>query len=146
MIRIYTGQYKKGSTLTEFNLVRYTSICLVLDYFCLMNSQKIDMEVALSKLVDFVLIKSSFKDTDNNRVWIETAISNMQMMGLLIETDAGLLKITDLGLSAYSSQLYHQTAASLYEAKASRQLAKIAIYVALAGIGLTLVLQLCRCC
>ena len=145
MIRIFTGQYKKGSTLTEFNLVRYTTICLVLDYFCLMNSQKIDMEVALSKLVDFVLIKSSFKDTDNNRVWIETAIGNMQMMGLLIKTDNGLLTITDLGLSAYSSQLYHQTAASLYEARASRRLAKIAIYVALAGIGLTLILQLCRC-
>ena len=145
MIRIYTGQYKNESTLTEFNLVRYTTICLVLDYFCLMNSQKIDMEIALSKLVDSVLIKSSFKDTDSNRVWIETAIGNMQMMGLLIETDAGLLKITDLGLSAYSSQLYHQTAASLYEARASRQLAKIAIYVALAGIGLTLILQLCRC-
>ena len=45
MIRIYTGQYKNGSTLTEFNLVRYTTICLVLDYFCLMNSQKIDMEI-----------------------------------------------------------------------------------------------------
>ena len=146
MIRIYTGQYKNESTLTEFNLVRYTTICLVLDYFCLMNSQKIDMEVALSKLVDSVLIKSSFKDTDSNRVWIETAIGNMQMMGQLIETDAGLLTITDLGLSAYSSQLYHQTAASLYEARASRQLAKIAIYVALAGIGLTLILQLCRCC
>ena len=144
MIRIFTGQYKKNSTLTEFNLVRYTTICLVLDYFCLMNSQKIDMEVALSKLVDFVLIKSSFKDTDNNRVWIETAIGNMQMMGLLIETDSGLLAITDLGLSAYSSQLYHQTAASLYEARASRQLAKIAIYIALAGIVLTAILQLCR--
>ena len=145
MIRIFTGQYKKGSTLTEFNLVRYTTICLVLDYYCLMNSQKFDMEVALSRLVDFVLIKSSFKDTDNNRVWIETAIGNMQMMGMLIETDNGLLTITDLGLSAYSSQLYHQTAASLYEARASRRLAKIAIYVALAGIGLTLILQLCRC-
>ena len=145
MIRIFTGQYKKGSTLTEFNLVRYTTICLVLDYYCLMNSQKFDMEVALSRLVDFVLIKSSFKDTDNNRVWIETAIGNMQMMGLLKETNNGLLTITDLGLSAYSSQLYHQTAASLYEARASRRLAKIAIYVALAGIGLTLILQLCRC-
>ena len=66
----------------------------------------------------------------------------MQMMGLLVETDADLLTITDLGLSAYSSQLYHQTAASLYEARASRQLAKIAIYVARAGILLTLILQL----
>ena len=63
------------------------------------------IEKELSKLVDFVLLKSSFKDTDNNRVWIETAIDNMQMMGLLIETEAGLLKITDLGLSAYNSQL-----------------------------------------
>ena len=72
MIRIYTGQYKNGSTLTEFNLVRYTSICLVLDYFCLMSSQKIDLEVALSRLVDFVLIKSSFKDTDNNRMTLGT--------------------------------------------------------------------------
>lgn len=144
MIRIYTGQYKKDSTLTEFNLVRYTTICLVLEYFCLMNSQKIDMEIALSKLVDFVIEKSSFKDTDNNRVWIETAIGNMQMMGLLKETDSGLLTITALGLSAYSSQSYHQTAASLYEARASRQLAKIAIYIALAGIVLTVILQLCR--
>jgi len=145
MIRIFTGQYKNGSTLTEFNLVRYTTICLVLDYFCLMSSQKIDMEVALSKLVDFVLIKSLFKDTDNNRVWIETAIGNMQMMGLIVESDSGLLTISELGLSAYSGQLYHQTAASLYEARASRQLAKIAIYIALAGIVLTVILQLCRC-
>ena len=144
MIRIYTGQYKNDSTLTEFNLVRYTTICLVLDYFCLMNSQKIDMEIALSKLVDYVIEKFSFKDTENNRVWIETAIGNMQMMGLLKETDSGLLTITDLGLSAYSSQSYHQTAANLYEARASRQLAKIAIYIALAGILLTVILQLCR--
>ena len=146
MIRIYTGQYKRGSTLTEFNLVRYTTICLVLDYFCLMNSQKVDVEIALSKLVDFVIEKSSFKDTNNNRVWIETTIGNMQMIGLLIETDSSLLTITDLGLSAYSSQLYHQTAASLYEAKASRLLAKLAIYIALAGIVFTIVLQLCKCC
>ena len=102
------------------------------------------IEKELSKLVDFVLLKSSFKDTNNNRVWIETAIGNMQMMGLLIETEAGLLKITDLGLSAYNSQLYHQTAASLYEAKESRRLAKYAIYIALAGIILTVFLQLCR--
>lgn len=102
------------------------------------------IEKELSKLVDFVLLKSSFKDTDNNRVWIETAIDNMQMMGLLIETEAGLLKITDLGLSAYNSQLYHQTAASLYEAKESRRLAKYAIYIALTGIILTVFLQLCR--
>ena len=144
MIRIFIGQYKNGRKLTKFNLVRYTTICLVLDYFCIMNSQKIDMEVALSKLVDFVLLKSSFKDTNNNRVWIETAIGNMQMMGLLIETEAGLLKITDFGLSAYNSQLYHQTAASLYEAKESRRLAKYAIYIALTGIILTVFLQLCR--
>ena len=145
MTRIYTGQYKNDSTLTEFNLVRYTAICLVLDYFCLMNSQKIDIETALSGLVDFVIEKSSFKDTDNNRVWIETAIGNMQMMGLLKETEPGLLTITDTGISAYSSQLYHQTAASLYEARASRHLAKLSIYIALAGIVLTIILQLCRC-
>ena len=94
MIRIYTGQYKNESTLTEFNLVRYTTICLVLDYFCLINSQKIDMEVALSKT-----------HSPLNKASSKTPIIIFELIyaddGAAIETDASLLTITDLGLSAW---------------------------------------------
>ena len=35
---IYVGQYQKGSLLVEYNIIRYATFCLILDYYCYMNS------------------------------------------------------------------------------------------------------------
>lgn len=34
MTDIYIGQYKNGRKLNQFNIIRYTTVCLVLEYFC----------------------------------------------------------------------------------------------------------------
>lgn len=141
MLKLFVGQYKNESTLIKFNMVRYTTICIVLDYFCYMNSVSEDVVKTLDFLVDAVFKKSSIKDTEENRTMIQTTILNMKMIGLLFEPETDYLAITDQGKMAYISQSYHLAAANLYQANASRRLSKIAIWVAVAGIVLTFLLQ-----
>ncbi len=141
MLKLYIGQYKNEKTLIKFNLVRYTTICVVLDYFCYMNSLNEDVACSFDYIIDFVFKKSSFKKTEDNLAMVHTAITNMKMMGLLYEPKINYIAITDPGKQAYISQFYHSTAASFYQANASRKLSKIAIWVAIAGILLTLILQ-----
>ena len=89
-----------------------------------------------------VIKKSSFDDTEENRTMVQTTIVNMKIMGLLFEPRPDYLAITDQGKVAYINQTYHLAAANLYQANASRKLSVIAIGVAVAGITLTLILQL----
>lgn len=142
MLKLFTGQYKDENTLIRFNMVRYTTICVVLDYFCYMNSLSEDVACTIDSLVDTVFKKSSFSDTEGNRTMVQTTIINMKMMGLLFEPRPDYLAITDQGKVAYINQTYHIAAANLYQANASRKLSIIAICVAVAGIVLTLILQL----
>lgn len=141
MLKLYIGQYKNERTLIKFNMVRYTTICVVLDYFCYMNSLNEDVACSFDYIVDFVFKKSSFKMTEDNIAMVHTAITNMKMMGLLYEPKTNYIAITDQGKQTYIGQSYHSTAASLYQANASRKLSKMAICVAIAGILLTLILQ-----
>ncbi|MBE6307824.1 MAG: hypothetical protein E7087_00745 [Bacteroidales bacterium] len=39
MLNLFIGQYKNEKTLIKFNMVRYTTMCIVLDYYCYMNSK-----------------------------------------------------------------------------------------------------------
>ncbi len=142
MLKLYIGQYKSEKTLIKFNMVRYTTICMVLDYFCYMNSLSEDVACTFDYIVDFVFKKASYKKTEDNIAMVHTAITNMKMMGLLYEPRTNYMAITDLGKQAYMNQSYHATTASLYQANASRRLSIIAIGVAIAGILLTLILQL----
>ncbi len=141
MLKLYIGQYQNERTLIKFNMVRYTTICIVLDYFCYMNALKEDVACTFDYLVDYVFKKSSYKQTEENTAMIHTAITNMKMIGLLYEERPDYLAITDKGKLAYMSQSYHSTAASLYQANASRKLSIIAIWIAVIGILLTLILQ-----
>ena len=38
MLNLFIGQYKNEKILIKFNMVRYTTMCIVLDYYCYMNS------------------------------------------------------------------------------------------------------------
>lgn len=142
MLKLFTGQYKDETTLIKFNMVRYTTMCIVLDYYCLMNSVDSDVACTIDHLQDLVFKKSSFDDTEENRTMVQTTIVNMKIMGLLFEPRPDYLAITDQGKVAYINQTYHLAAANLYQANASRKLSVIAIGVAVAGITLTLILQL----
>lgn len=142
MLKLFIGQYKNEKTLIKFNLVRYTTICIVLDYFCYMNALSEDVASTIDSLVDMVFNKASFKRSEQNKAIVQTTIVNMKMIGLLYEDQPDYLAITDNGKKAYMSQSYHSTAASLYQANASRKLSIAAIGVAVTGLLLTLILQI----
>lgn len=136
MLNLFIGQYKNEKTLIKFNMVRYTTMCIVLDYYCFMNSVESDVACTLDHLIGLVFNKSSFEDTI-----VQTTIVNMKMMGLLNAHTQDTLAITNQGKQAYIDQTYHLATANLYQANASRRLSMIAIGVAIAGILLTLLLQ-----
>lgn len=134
---IYIGQYKSGTRLVGFIIIRYTTFCLVLDYYCYMNISVGDVINNRDWLIQHVLKQSEIRDTKDNRTIINTAITNMVMIGLLCESN-GQLFITDKGKQAYMDQTYHMTVASLYEAKETRRLSRIAIVISVASILLAI--------
>lgn len=142
MTSIYIGQYKNGRKLNKFNIIRYTTVCLVLDYFCYLNSLQMDKAETIEKLINIVFNKTSFCRTSSNVSMVRTAIVNMTMAGLLYEVKDGYYTISDQGKAAYINQSYHIVSADLYQAKASRNLSIIAIIVAIAGIFLSIFLQI----
>lgn len=141
MLKLFNGQYKNEKTLIKFNMVRYTTMCIVLDYYCFMNSVDSDVACTIDHLQDLVFNKSSFDDTEENRIMVQTTIINMKMTGLLNALTQDSLVISNQGKQAYIDQTYHLATANLYQANASRRLSMIAIGVAIAGILLTLILQ-----
>lgn len=142
MLKFYNGQYKNEKTLIKFNMVRYTTMCIVLDYFCFMNSVESDVACTLDHLIGLVFNKSSFDDTEENRTMVQTTIINMKMMGLLYAHTQDTLAITNQGKQAYIDQTYHLATANLFQANASRRLSVIAIGVAVVSIILSLIFQI----
>ena len=142
MLKLFNGQYKNEKTLIKFNMVRYTTMCIVLDYYCFMNSLDSDVACTIDHLIGLVFNKSSFKDTEENRTMVQTTIVNMKMMGLLYAHTQDTLAITNQGKQSYIDQTYHLATANLYQANSSRRLSVIAISVSIAGILLTLIRQL----
>ena len=130
---IYVGQYKKGTRFIGYNIIRYTTLCLILDYYCYMNVSVGDVINSRDWFIQYVLKQSEIKDTDTNRTIINTVITNMVMIGLLCE-NRGELIITNNGKQAYIDQTYHMEAASLYEAKESRRLSLIAVVISIVSI------------
>lgn len=142
MLKLFIGQYKNEKTLIKFNMLRYTTMCIVLDYYCFMNSVESDVACTLEHLISLVFNKSSFDETEENRAMVQTTIINMKMMGLLYSHTQDTLAITNQGKQAYIDQTYHLATANLFQANASRRLSVIAIGVAIASIIISLIFQI----
>lgn len=141
MLKVFNGQDKNEKTLTKFNMVRYTTMCIVLDYYCFINSVESDVACTLDHLIGLVFNKSYFDDTEENQTMVQTTIINLKMIGLLYAHTQDTLAITNQGKRAYVDQTYHLAAANLYQANASRRLSMIAIGVAVTSILLSLLTQ-----
>jgi len=141
MLKVFNGQDKNEKTLTKFNMVRYTTMCIVLDYYCFVNSVESDVACTLDHLIGLVFNKSYFDDTEENQTMVQTTIINLKMIGLLYAHTQDTLAITNQGKQAYVDQTYHLAAANLYQANASRRLSMIAIGVAVTSILLSLLTQ-----
>ena len=92
-------------------------------------------------MIGYVLKQSEIRDTKEKRAIIDTAISNMVMIGLLCENN-GQLFITDMGKQAYMDQKYHMTVASLYEAKETRRLSRIAIVISVISLIVAIIVAI----
>lgn len=134
----YTGQYKTTYRFAEYNYMRYTTMCMILDFYCYMPSVTGQEVVTDSDyLSNYVVKKSSIQDSKHNRLIISSTIKDMIIMGLLSEEN-DVIDITEVGKRAFVYQDYHKVAASLYEAKYTRRLSIIAISVAIVSVILTL--------
>lgn len=134
----YIGQYKTTYRFTEYNYLRYTTMCMILDFYCYIPSV-IGQEIVTDSdyLSNYVVKKSSIQDTKYNRLIISSTIKDMIIMGILSE-DNDIVDITEMGKRAFVNQVYHKVAASLYEAKYTRRLSIIATSVAIVSVVLTL--------
>lgn len=134
----FTGQYKTTYSFAEYNYLRYTTMCMILDFYCYMPLLIGEEIVTDSEfLCNHIIKKSSIRDIKNNRLIISSTIIDMILMGLLSEEN-DIIDITEMGKRAFVNQDYHKVAASLYEAKYTRRLSIIAISVAIVSVILTL--------
>lgn len=134
----YTGQYKTTYSFAEYNYLKYTTMCMILDFYCYIPSV-IGEEIVTDSdyLSSYVVKKSSIQDTKYNRLIISSTIKDMIIMGILLE-DNDIIDITEMGKRAFVNQDYHKVTASLYEAKYTRKLSIIATSVAIVSVVLTL--------
>lgn len=134
----YTGQYKTTYRFAEYNYIRYTTMCIILDFYCYMPSVIGEEIVTDSEfLCNHIIKKSSIQDTKYNRLIISSNIKDMIIIGLLSEEN-DIIDITEVGKRAFVNQDFHKVAASLYEAKYTRKLSIIAISAAIISVVLTL--------
>ena len=92
-------------------------------------------------LIGYVLKQSEIRDAREKRTIIDTAISNMVMIGLLCVNN-GQLFITDMGKQAYMDQKYHMTVTSLYEAKEIRRLSRRAIVISVISLIVAIIVAI----
>ena len=146
--------YKKEKELRTFNSVKYYVVSLVLDILVrrmVINSitNANEVEIPFKELMQEI-----WKDSTHDMEWnisiarVELIVAEMSWMNLIVNTgDTSKnpnIKLTDEGFAAYKDQRFHSIAASLMEAKESRNLAIIAVVVAFITLLATIVSIWCN--
>lgn len=146
--------YKKEKELRTFNSVKYYVMSLVLDILVrrmVINSitNANEVEIPFKELMQEI-----WKDNTSDMEWnisiarVELIVAEMSWMNLIVNTgDTSKnpnIKLTDEGFAAYKDQRFHSIAASLMEAKESRNLAIIAVVVAFITLLATIVSIWCN--
>jgi hypothetical protein len=133
---LYIGQYRSNDKLLKYNQIRYKIYCMILDLLCFSNSLENKTEISRTKIENFIF--ASIKRNKDNEAIVYTTIGSMLMSGLISEINDNL-KLMPLGIKAYREQTYHLVAANLVEAKASRNLSKIAVAISIITMFLTII-------
>ena len=146
--------YKKEKELRTFNSVKYYVMSLVLDILVrrmVINSitNANEVEIPFKELMQEI-----WKDSTSDMEWnisiarVELIVAEMSWMNLIVNTgDTSKnpnIKLTDEGFAAYKEQIFHSIAASLMEAKESRNLAIIAVVVSFITLLATIVSIWCN--
>lgn len=122
---IYNSLNLSIDKLREYNLEKYHFLSGILDILVL----HFQIEKAYNLTQDGI-----YKHFQNHKLNIEkerekfnTAIAQLIGSDMIAFSPEGFIGLTDKGLEAYDSQLYHNIAASLYAADRSNYFAKVAI-------------------
>ncbi|MCC8039335.1 MAG: hypothetical protein LIP02_14555 [Bacteroidales bacterium] len=149
-IEHYFGTYQNSIINLRYNRIKFTTICVVLDYFAMVYGFTGNIvPKSKNQLVEMVLFQAGYKKkwkvwnkcrNKKNRLLIKTALEQMIMMGLLC-SQYGLLTVTDYGREAYKGQEFHKALCDISATLQSRTISIIAVVVALISLLLTLLLR-----
>lgn len=138
----FLGSYQSVKDNLTFNRVKYQTICCLLDYFALKNSIFHVREIfSRDALVNMVMKNTRLRNTKENREFIETAINQMTMMGLLVQEGYDYT-ITQKGFKAFVDHTFHKIVYDINAQRESRRHSIIAIIIATLSILTTLAVSL----
>lgn len=132
--------------LRTYNVERYHFLSGILDILTL----HFQVEKAYNLTQDDI-----YKHFQNHKMIIEkqrekfnAAIAQLKGSDMIMFSPEGYVGLTDKGLQAYDSQLFHTIAANLYSAERSNHLAKVAIIAAsvlsIISILCTIIVAICK--
>jgi len=116
---------------------------LLVDFFVVSKKTNRGEKVRMSTLVDNLLVCTHTPKTRNNREFCNTAIAEFGWMGMVgyedIDdgSDVYVYALPPL-FDAFRSRTFHSNYANLEEARESRLLSLVALVIALASLGFTL--------
>ena len=131
--------------LRAYNVERYHFLSGILDILTL----HFQVEKAYNLTLDDI-----YKHFQNHKMIIEkqrkkfnAAIAQLKGSDMIMFSKGGYVGLTDKGLQAYDSQIFHTIAANLYSAERSNHLAKVAIIAAstlsVISILCTIIIAIC---
>lgn len=114
--------------LREYNVEKYHFLSTVLDI--LVYHQQVKKKYDLTADGIFRHFQEQNLMIEKERVKFNLAIAQLKGSGMIDFTDEGIIGLTNKGLDAYDSQIFHNIAANIYTAERSNHLAKVAIIAA----------------
>ncbi len=114
--------------LREYNVEKYHFLSTVLDI--LVYHQQVKKKYDLTADGIFRHFQEQNLMIEKEREKFNLAIAQLKGSGMIDFTDEGIIGLTNKGLDAYDSQIFHSIAANIYTAECSNHLAKVAIIAA----------------
>lgn len=140
------GINKKENDIRTFNAVKYYVMSIVLDVLVkrMIYSNLKEAEISFEELMEEIWKHSTFDMEWNlSAKRVELVVAEMSWMNLIVNTGERCknpnIKLLEEGYKAYQDQRFHSIAASLMEAKESRNLSIVALGISLLTLLLTLI-------
>ncbi len=145
IIKQYSGRERN---IRSNNCDKYFFISIILDFMMLARDNgnhkinKNDVEAIVNSWGTYSL---NMKVPVNRiHMWVDDDMERMGIIELEKPKTFREISLTEYGIETYKKQLFHFMSASLYEAKYSRELAFIAIVVAVISMFGTIVTLFCK--
>jgi hypothetical protein len=128
IIMIYNPLNLPIDKFREYNVEKYHFLSTILDI--LVYHQQVKKKYDLTADGIFRHFQEQNLMIEKEREKFNLAIAQLKGSGMIDFTDEGIIGLTNKGLDAYDSQIFHSIAANIYTAERSNHLAKVAIIAA----------------